>query len=129
VAFDPLDVPFDEVDFSADAALMQCPVANLDTVSVTSGDHSDSLTACDVSTTLGNDVKGPGRHGDVVPEARGDQLGPTGAPKQPELQIGFGAVGGAGVYRIGAPQRPGQHRRTISDDLRSNGCRPIGLRG
>lgn len=61
VAFDHLDKPFDEVDFSADATLLLGLVANLDTVSVTSGGHAYSLPASDASTTLGYDVKELGR--------------------------------------------------------------------
>jgi len=61
VAFDHLDKPFDNVDFSADATLMLGLVANLDTVSVTSGDHSYSLNASDASKVLGFDVKDLGR--------------------------------------------------------------------
>lgn len=61
VAFERLDKPFDDVDFSADATLMLGLVANLDTVSVTSGEHSYSLTASDASTALGFDVKELGR--------------------------------------------------------------------
>lgn len=61
VTFDHLDKPFDDVDFSANATLMLGLVANLDTVSVTSGGHSYSLTASDASTALGYDVKKLGR--------------------------------------------------------------------
>ena len=61
VDFDHLDKPFGQVDFSANATLLLGLVANLDTVSVTSGDHSYSLTASDASTALGYDVKVLGR--------------------------------------------------------------------
>ena len=61
VAFTHLDKPFDAVDFSASSTLMLGLVANLDTVSVTSGDHFSSLTASDASTALGFDVKELGR--------------------------------------------------------------------
>jgi hypothetical protein len=61
VVFERLDKPFDDVDFSAGATLMLGLVANLDTVSVTSGEHSYSLTASDASTALGFDVKELGR--------------------------------------------------------------------
>ncbi len=61
VAFDHLDKPFDTVDFSAVATLMLGLVANLDKVTVTSDDHSYSLTASDASKVLGYDVKELGR--------------------------------------------------------------------
>ena len=61
VTFDHLDKPFDNVDFSGNSTLMLGLVANLDTVSVTSGDHSCTLTASDASTALGYDVKKLGR--------------------------------------------------------------------
>lgn len=61
VAFDHLDKPFDDVDFSADATLMLGLVANLDQVSVTSDGHTYSLTASDASAALGFDVKELGR--------------------------------------------------------------------
>jgi len=61
VALDTLDKPFDDVDFSAPATLMLGLVANLDQVSVTSDDHTYSLTASDASKTLGFDVKKLGR--------------------------------------------------------------------
>ena len=61
VAFDHLDKPFDTVDFSAVATLMLGLVANLDKVSVTSDDHSYSLTASNASKLLGYDVKELGR--------------------------------------------------------------------
>ncbi|WP_158274470.1 DUF4825 domain-containing protein [Cellulomonas sp. WB94] len=61
VAFDHLDKPFDDVDFSANATLMLGLVSNLDMVSVTADDHSYSLTASAASTSLGFDVKELGR--------------------------------------------------------------------
>jgi len=61
VAFDHLDKPFDNVDFSADATLMLGLVANLDQVFVTSDEHSYSLRAADASRALGFDVKDLGR--------------------------------------------------------------------
>ncbi len=61
VAIDHLDKPFDTVDFSANATLMLGLVANLDKVSVTSDDHSYSLTASNASKVLGYDVKELGR--------------------------------------------------------------------
>jgi len=61
VAFDSLDKPFDDVDFSSNATLMLGLVANLDKVSVTSDDQSYSLTASDASEALGFDVKELGR--------------------------------------------------------------------
>jgi Domain of unknown function (DUF4825) len=61
VAFDSLDKPFGDVDFSSNATLMLGLVANLDKVSVTSDDQSYSLTASDASEALGFDVKELGR--------------------------------------------------------------------
>lgn len=61
VNFGHLEKPFDDVDFSTNATLVLGLVANLDKVSVTSEDHSYSLTAPDASTTLGYDVKELGR--------------------------------------------------------------------
>ena len=54
-------MPFDTVDFSADATLMFGLVADLDKVPVTSDDRSFSLTASDASKVLGYDVKELGR--------------------------------------------------------------------
>ena len=61
VTYDDLDKPFEDVDFSTNATLMLGLVANLDNVSVTSDEHSYSLTASDASTVLGFDVKDLGR--------------------------------------------------------------------
>ena len=61
VALTRLDKPFDSTDFSGNATLLLGLVANLDKVSVTSGNHAYSLTAADASKELGYDVKELGR--------------------------------------------------------------------
>lgn len=61
VDFNHLDKPFDNADFSANATLMLGLIANLDKISVTSDDHSYSLTASNASKVLGYDVKELGR--------------------------------------------------------------------
>ena len=61
VALAELDKPFDRTDFSGKATLLLGLVANLDKVSVTSGEHAYSLTAADASKELGYDVKDLGR--------------------------------------------------------------------
>jgi hypothetical protein len=57
VAFQRIDKPFDDVDFSGNATLLLGLVANLDHVSVTSGTHTYSLSAAEASKELGYDVK------------------------------------------------------------------------
>lgn len=61
VAFTRLDKPFDRTDFSGQATLLLGLVANLDEVSVTSGEHVYALTAAGASEQLGYDVKDLGR--------------------------------------------------------------------
>ncbi len=61
VAFTRLDKPFDDTDFSGNATLLLGLVANLDQVSVTSGEQAYSLTSAGASRELGYDVKELGR--------------------------------------------------------------------
>ena len=61
VALTRLDKPFDRTDFSGQATLLLGLVANLDEVSVISGEHAYSLTAAGASEELGYDVKDLGR--------------------------------------------------------------------
>jgi len=61
VAFQRLDKPFDDIDFSGNATLLLGLVANLDHVSVTSGTHTYTLSEADASKELGYDVKDLGR--------------------------------------------------------------------
>lgn len=68
VAFDHLDKPFVDIDFSAEATLVLGLVANLDAVTVTSDDSAYALTASEASAALGFDVKELGRDQTMLAE-------------------------------------------------------------